>query len=108
MRVMRVLSLVAGIALLVTGLASTIGRRAEVGQSRDRQLETSAELLTEQLAGLVTRATAALGVAAADTTVERLGDATALPVCALTDGDRECTTDIDRLVPPGSADAAVA
>src|SRR5215216_3164618 len=79
MRVMRVLSLVAGIALLVTGLASTVGRRADVAEARDQRLETSAELLTEQLDAAITRATAAA---------------------------RACTSEIERLAPQASVDAA--
>ena len=104
---MRVLSLVAGIALLVTGLASTIGRRADVADARDQRLETTADLLTEQLDATVSRATAALGVATTDTTIERLAAAIALPVCVVAAGDRACTSDIDRIVPRVSADAAV-
>ena len=104
---MRVLSLVAGIALLVTGLASTIESRRDVADARDERLESTADLLTEQLDATVTRATAALGVATADTTIERLAGAVGLPVCAVADGDRACTSDIVRLVPQRSVDAAV-
>src|SRR5215213_4685422 len=106
MRVMRVLSLVAGIALLVTGLASTVGRRADVAEARDQRLETSAELLTEQLDAAITRATAALGVATSSTTIERLADAIGLPVCAATAAARACTSEIERLAPQASVDAA--
>ena len=43
-RFMRVVSLIAGITLLATGIAALIGRRADVGAERDRRLETTAEL----------------------------------------------------------------
>ncbi len=106
---MRVLSLVAGIALLVTGLASTIGRRADVGDARDQRLETTADLLTEQLDATVTRVDRRAGVATPDTTIERLAAAIGLSVCAVTDrSTARCTSDIERLVPGASADAAVA
>ena len=105
---MRVLSFVAGIVLLVTGLASIVGRRADVSDARDQRLETTADLLAEQLDATVTRATAALGVATADTTIERLADAIGLPVCAITGSARTCTTPVDRIVPQTSVDEAVA
>ena len=74
---MRVVSLVAGIALLVTGLAVAIGRRAEVGATRDQRLESSAELLTEQLDATVARVDRRARPSPPPTRpIERLADAT--------------------------------
>ena len=107
MSVMRVLSLVAGIVLVVTALASTTGRRADAGAARDRQLESTADLLVEQLDATVGRAAAALGVATVDTPIERIADAAGLPVCSVVDGHRACTTDVAGLVPLASFDAVL-
>lgn len=92
MRFMRVVSLVAGITLLAAGIASLIGRRAEVGEERDRRLESSASLLTAQLDATIGRLAAALTVATADTPLDRLADAVAGPVCSVTDGVWSCSS----------------
>lgn len=78
-------SLVAGITLLVTGLASLLERRAEVGDERDQRLEVSAELIAGRLDATVARITAAMAVATADTPLELLADALATPVCVVDD-----------------------
>ncbi len=96
---MRVLSFVAGIALVVTALASLIGRRHDVGVERDRRLETTADLLTEQLDATVARATAALAVSSAAVPIERLADAVGLPVCEVRGTARACTSDVGAIVP---------
>jgi diguanylate cyclase (GGDEF)-like protein len=106
MRVMRVLSLVAGVALIVSGLASLLGRRADLGAERDRRLETSAELVTTQLDASVSRITAAFAVATGATTVDQLADALAVPVCELTPSGRACSSDMSRLVPEATFTAA--
>jgi diguanylate cyclase (GGDEF)-like protein len=107
MRVMRVLSLVAGVALIVSGLASWLGRRADLGAERDRRLETSAELLTTQLDASVARITAAFAVATEATAVDQLADALAVPVCEVTLTGRACSSDVSRQVPGATFSAAV-
>jgi diguanylate cyclase (GGDEF)-like protein len=99
MRVMRALCLVAGVALIVSGLASLVGRLADLGAERDRRLQTSAELLTTQLDASVARITAAFAVATAATTVDELADALAVPVCEATAAGRACSSDVSRQVP---------
>ena len=83
---MRVVSLIAGITLLATGIAAVIGRRADVGEERDRRLETTAELLVAQLDATIARIGAVLTVATPETDVATIGDALALPVCAIVSG----------------------
>jgi diguanylate cyclase (GGDEF)-like protein len=95
---MRVLSLVAGIALIVTGLATLIGRRHQVGADRDRRLETSADLVSTKLDATIARIAAVLAVATPDTPVGRLADALGLPVCAVGD-ERGCPSGTTRIVP---------
>jgi diguanylate cyclase (GGDEF)-like protein len=89
---MRVVSLVAGITLLATGVAALFGRRAEVGEERDQRLETAAELVTTQLDATVARIGAVLAVAGPDAAVAAIGDALALPVCSTVAGGTTCST----------------
>ena len=109
MRFMRVVSLVAGITLLVTGLAGLLGRRAEVGRARDQRLESSAELVTARLDATVARITAAMAVATPDTPVELLADALAMPVCAVppTAAPRRCSSTSFDLAPDDAVTAAL-
>ncbi|MET0579726.1 MAG: GGDEF domain-containing protein [Ilumatobacteraceae bacterium] len=88
---MRVVSLIAGITLLATGIAALVGRRAEVGQERDRGLEAAAELLVGRLDDTVTRVGSVLTVATPQTTIGGLGDALALPVCGEVGGTTTCS-----------------
>ena len=68
---MRVVSLIAGITLLVTGIAGArSGAATEVGDERDRRLETTAELTAAQLDATIARISAVLAVATPDTDVE--------------------------------------
>jgi diguanylate cyclase (GGDEF)-like protein len=98
---MRVLSLVAGIALIVTGMATLVVRHHEVGVERDRRLETAADVVTNQLDATVARVASVLAVASPNTPVGRLADALGLPVCAVGD-ERDCSSDISRTVPPAA------
>ena len=71
---MRVVSLIAGITLLVdAGIAGLLGRRDQLGAERDRQLATTAELTAAQLDETLARISAVLTVATADTDVDQLG-----------------------------------
>ncbi|MET0145935.1 MAG: GGDEF domain-containing protein [Ilumatobacteraceae bacterium] len=80
---MRVVSLIAGIALLATGLASILGRRADVGHERDRRLESAAQMVAAQLDAGIARIDAVLAVSTVLTPVDVIGDALALPVCSV-------------------------
>ena len=60
---MRVVSLIAGITLLVAGIAGLLGRRDQLGAERDRQLATTAELTAAQLDETLARISAVLTVA---------------------------------------------
>ncbi len=104
---MRVLSLVAGVALVVTGLATLVGRRHELGAERDRRVETAADLVTSQLDATVARIAAVLAVATPDTPAERIADALGLAVCVV-DDDRSCPPNISPIVPATSLAAALA
>lgn len=104
---MRVVSLIAGITLLATGIAAIIGRRADVGEERDRRLETTAELVTAQLDATIARIAAVLTVAAPDTDVGAIDDALALPVCAIVDGGATCSTGSTESVDDGAVAAAL-
>jgi diguanylate cyclase (GGDEF)-like protein len=88
---MRVASLIAGIALVVTGFAGVVGRRAERRADRDRILENTAALVAAQLDATVARAGAVLAVATPETAVGRLATVLALPVCGLSDAGRTCS-----------------
>jgi diguanylate cyclase (GGDEF)-like protein len=108
MRFMRVVSLVAGITLLVTGLAGLLGRRAEVGRERDQRLESSAELVTAQLDATIARITASMAVATPATPVEQLADALAMPVCAVADGGAaRCSASSSELAPDAAVTTAL-
>ncbi len=80
---MRVVSLIAGITLVVAGIAGLLGRRDQLGAERDRQLATTAELTAAQLDETLARISAVLTVATADTDVNQLGSVLGLPVCAV-------------------------
>ncbi|MET0324996.1 MAG: GGDEF domain-containing protein, partial [Ilumatobacteraceae bacterium] len=88
---MRVVSLIAGITLLATGIAALVGRRAEIGRERDRGLETTAELIAGRLDDTITRVGSVLTVATAQTPIGDLGDALALPVCSESGGIPTCS-----------------
>ena len=108
MRWTRVISLVAGITLLVIGLAALLGRRAEVRNERDQRLASSAELVTARLDATVARITAALAVATPETPVDLLADALAMPVCAVDDdGAGACSSTSFDLAPDAAVTAAI-
>ena len=98
---MRVVSLIAGITLLVTGIAALLGRREQLGDERDRQLATTAELTAAQLDETLARISAVLTVATPATDVGELGEALALPVCAVEAGRTSCSS------PAGPTDPGV-
>ena len=103
MRFLRVASLIAGVALVVMGIAGAAGRLGEQRAERDRELESFAELAAAGVDAGVARVSAALSVADADTPIDRLADALAAPVCAVDDaGATTCSVD------PGLAAATVA
>jgi diguanylate cyclase (GGDEF)-like protein len=105
---MRVVSLVAGITLLVTGAAALFGRRAEVREERDDRLAASADLVTTQLDATIARITAALAVAGPATPVDVLADALAMPVCAVgPSGDGACASTSFDLAPDDAVTAAL-
>jgi diguanylate cyclase (GGDEF)-like protein len=102
---MRVVSLIAGITLLATGIAGLLGRRDQLGTERDRQLATTAELTAAQLDETLTRISAVLTVATAATDVQQLGDALRLPVCAVAAGASTCSAPAE--APAAAASAAL-
>ena len=104
---MRVVSLIAGITLLATGIAAVIGLRGDVGEERDRRLETSAELLVAQLDATIARIGAVLTVATPETDVATIGDALALPVCAIVSGTSSCSTGSPAAADDGAVAAAL-
>lgn len=93
MRFLRVACLVVGVALVVIGVAGIFGRRQELGDERDRRLETTAELAATQLDAAVARVGAALTVASPDLGVQELADVVGHPVCAVGDGAPACSSD---------------
>ena len=109
MRVMRVLSLVAGITLLVTGLASTIGRRADVGRrARPTPRDDRRPRSTEQLDATVSSSDGGAR-RRHHRHHHRAPGRRHRPARVRSDrgGDRACTSDIDRIVPRrSSVDAA--
>ncbi len=100
MRLTRVVSLVAGITLLATGVAALLGRREDIGAERDRRLESTAALVAARLDATVGRITAALTVAGTDSPIERVAGAVAVPVCSLTATASICSSDVHELVEP--------
>ena len=103
---MRVVSLIAGITLLATGIAGLLGRRDQIGAERDRVLATTAELTTATLDETVARVSAVLTVAPADADVHQLAGALALPVCAVDANGSTCSSPTN--VPAGDVQAALA
>ena len=88
---MRVVSLIAGITFLATGIAGLLGRRDQLGAERDRQLATTAELTAAQLDETLARISAVLTVATPGIDVRQLGDVLALPVCAVSADGSSCS-----------------
>ncbi len=108
MRLMRVISLVAGITLLAIGLAALLGRRAEVARERDQRLESSADLVTAELDATIARITAAMAVSTVDTPVEQLAGALGMPVCAVDEtGTGACSSTSFDLAPDDAVTAAL-
>ena len=89
---MRVVSLIAGITLVVAGIAGLLGRRDQLGAERDRQLATTAELTAAQFDETLARISAVLTVATADTDVDQLGSVLGLPVCAVDANGAICSS----------------
>ena len=92
MRYLRVVSLIAGVALVAIALAGLIARRTQVGDDRDRRLEATAELVAARLDETIARVIAALTVASADAHVGVIAEALANPVCSVTDEAWSCST----------------
>lgn len=106
MRFIRVASLVAGVVLLLTGIADVIGRRAELAESRDRALESAAALAAARTDAGIARIAAVLAIAPADTTVEQLAALLGAATCHVaTDSDR---TSCSVPAPTGPDDETVA
>ena len=79
---MRVVSLIAGITLLATGIAAVIARRGDRGAERDARREKSAEMLVAHRDATIAPIGAVLTVATPETHRATIGDAHALPGCA--------------------------
>jgi diguanylate cyclase (GGDEF)-like protein len=88
---MRVVSLIAGITLLATGIAALVARRGEIARERDRRLEATADVLAGRLDDTIGRIGAVLAVATSSTEIGDLGDALALPVCSVSAGITMCS-----------------
>lgn len=105
---MRVVSLVAGITLLVTGIAGLLGRRAEMAEERDERLAAAADMVASRLDATIARITAALAVATDETSVDVLAEALRMPVCAVgAGGDGACASTSFDLAPDDAVTEAL-
>src|SRR5262245_30273491 len=89
------------------GIAGAAGRLGEQRDERDRAVESSAQLAAAGVDAGVARVSAALSVTEPDTTIDRVADALAAPVCSV-DETGAATCSVDPSVTPGAVAAALA